>query len=130
MKTRRIKQQTSNPSPRHSGTAPGTIDRPPHDGLEAALSSLTLQHPFQVVAAPYLTKEDKRAILASWASDVWAVVSRPSLRDFPGSEGPVLVTDVLAALRALDDDAEGNFAARSYHEVGQLSDSGREGAEF
>ena len=65
------------------------------------------KHPSDVLHSPDLTRDEKRAFLASWASDAWAVVSRPALRDYPGSEGPVHVDDVLEALRALD--AAGGF---------------------
>jgi hypothetical protein len=105
MKRRRINRQTL-PAPTHREAAPltgGALRISPG----TAFSGLTFKHPFQVLVARYLTKEDKRAILASWASDVWAVVSKPALRDFPGSEGPVAVADVLAALRALDDEPIG-----------------------
>lgn len=60
-------------------------------------------HPSEVLAAPNLTREEKRAILASWASDAWAVESAPALRQCPGLIGcTVPLDDVLAALRALD----------------------------
>ena len=60
-------------------------------------------HPDAVLAAPYLTHEDKRAYLARWASDVWAVESAPALRYCPGlPDRQVPLDDVLAALRALD----------------------------
>jgi hypothetical protein len=60
-------------------------------------------HPDAVLAAPYLTREDKRAYLAGWASDVWAVESAPALRYCPGQpDRQVPLDDVLAALRALD----------------------------
>jgi hypothetical protein len=106
MKRRRINRQTL-PSPTYREAAPlagGALRISPG----TAFSGLTFKHPFQVLAARYLTKGDKRAILASWASDIWAVISRPALRDFPGSEGPVPVADVLAALRALDDETVGD----------------------
>src|SRR5215210_66876 len=60
-------------------------------------------HPDEVVSSPSLTREEKRAILASWASDAWAVESAPALRQCPGLAGcTVPLDDVLAALRALD----------------------------
>src|SRR5919107_1154643 len=65
--------------------------------------SAAFAHPDEVVASPNLTREEKRAILASWASDAWAVESAPALRQCPGLAGcTVPLDDVLAALRALD----------------------------
>jgi hypothetical protein len=60
-------------------------------------------HPQDVLTAPDLTREEKRAILASWASDVWAVESAPGLRHCPGLPGCRVSLDaVLAALKTLD----------------------------
>jgi hypothetical protein len=62
-------------------------------------------HPQDVLAAPHLTREEKRAVLASWASDVWAVESAPGLRHCPGLPGHRVSLDaVLAALKTLDPD--------------------------
>jgi hypothetical protein len=58
--------------------------------------------PREVLAAD-LPQEEKRAVLAHWASDACAVESAPALRRCPGLPGrTVPVDDVLAALRALD----------------------------
>ena len=59
-------------------------------------------HPQDVLRDPDLTKDEKRAILASWASDACAVDSQPSLRLSPGSKRPVDFDEVVDALRALD----------------------------
>ena len=59
-------------------------------------------HPREVVGDPDLTLNEKRAILASWASDACAVEAAPALRCPPGSEQPVSVDAILEALRALD----------------------------
>jgi len=59
-------------------------------------------HPNEVLRADELTREQKRAVLAGWASDAWAVESAPWLRHCPGGDRPVRLADVLAALRALD----------------------------
>jgi hypothetical protein len=65
--------------------------------------SLTFSHPDAVLAARDLTREDKRAYLAWWASDVWAVESAPALRYCPGQPGRhVPLDEILAALRRLD----------------------------
>ena len=59
-------------------------------------------HPFGIAARPDLEPEVKRAILARWASDRYAVDSKPALRRPPGARHPIPVDDVLAALRSLD----------------------------
>jgi hypothetical protein len=48
--------------------------------------------------------QEKRIILSSWASDVFAVESRPDLRDVPGMGHAIRLADILAALRRLDGD--------------------------
>jgi hypothetical protein len=58
-------------------------------------------HPGQVVDDPDLTRNEKRAILASWASDACAVEAAPELRTAPGGK-PVTFDDIMDALRALD----------------------------
>jgi hypothetical protein len=59
-------------------------------------------HPRDVVADTTLSIGEKRAILASWASDAAAVASNPALRELPGSSRMVTIDDVLEALSALD----------------------------
>ena len=62
----------------------------------------TFEHPRDVVAHPSLTLAEKRAILASWASDASAIASCPALRAPEGLKAPVSIDDILEALRALD----------------------------
>ncbi len=60
-------------------------------------------HPADVVSDPDLTLNEKRAILARWASDACAIESVPALRRAPTRGGkPVAFDDVMDALRALD----------------------------
>jgi hypothetical protein len=60
-------------------------------------------HPADVVNDPDLTLNEKRAILASWASDACAIESVPALRCAPiKGGGPVAFDDVMDALRGLD----------------------------
>ena len=61
-------------------------------------------HPREVLSDPDLTREEKRAILSSWASDACAVESSPTLRQPPGANTPVTFDEIVDALRALDDD--------------------------
>lgn len=62
-------------------------------------------HPTDVVRDADLTLNEKRAILASWASDACAVDSAPALRISPPGSKPVTFDDVMDALRALDQEA-------------------------
>jgi hypothetical protein len=56
------------------------------------------EHPSAVVSDPDLTLNEKRAILASWASDACAIEAVPALRCPPGGKRPVLFDDVIDAL--------------------------------
>ncbi|MDF0698736.1 hypothetical protein PYR71_19920 [Rhizobium sp. MC63] len=58
-------------------------------------------HPRDVLAAE-IDNDEKRAILASWASDIFAVESAPALRLCPGAERAVSYDEILEALKALD----------------------------
>jgi hypothetical protein len=60
------------------------------------------EHPRNVLSDPDLTVNEKRAILASWASDACAVEAAPALRCAPGGRQPVSVDEILEALRDLD----------------------------
>lgn len=64
-------------------------------------------HPRDVVADPTISIGEKRAILASWASDAAAVVSNPALRELPGSHRLVTIDEVLEALSELDPTPKG-----------------------
>lgn len=60
--------------------------------------------PMEVVNDPHLTVQEKRAILASWASDACAVEAAPDLRR-PPSAAIVRFDDVIDALKRLDGEA-------------------------
>ncbi|WP_082552671.1 hypothetical protein [Methylobacterium sp. Leaf456] len=61
------------------------------------------RHPREVLVHPHLSREEKRAILASWASDACALEDAPALRCLTGSKSePVSVDTVFAALAELD----------------------------
>src|SRR3954466_13758307 len=73
-------------------------------------------HPAEVVNDPDLTLNEKRAILASWASDACAVESVPELRRAPVEGGRLVAfDDVMDALRALD--ARAMETSSRYHRV-------------
>lgn len=60
------------------------------------------EHPRDVLAADDLGKDEKRAILASWASDIFAIESIPALRLYPGTEQAVSYDELIEALKTLD----------------------------
>jgi hypothetical protein len=61
-------------------------------------------HPSEVVGDPDLSLNEKRAILASWASDACAVEAAPELRQ--ATDGPpVRFDDIMEALKTLDAEA-------------------------
>jgi hypothetical protein len=60
--------------------------------------------PKDVVEHTALTLAEKRAILASWASDASAIKACPSMRAPAGLKKPVSIDEILDALRALDGD--------------------------
>ena len=60
------------------------------------------EHPNDVVGHNGLTTAEKRAILASWATDASAIASCPSMRSPAGLKQPVSIDEVLEALCELD----------------------------
>ena len=79
------------------------ISRPepaPTEGLPRPTTGF--MHPNEVVSDLRLTQAEKRAVLASWASDVRAVPDAPSLRQLDNG-AVVRVGDILRALQSLDD---------------------------
>jgi hypothetical protein len=58
--------------------------------------------PDEVLNDEELSMSEKRIILSSWASDMFAVESCPSLREIPGMGHTIRLADILAALRKLD----------------------------
>lgn len=74
--------------------------------IEFELDSLlhparAFEHPSQVVADPDLTINEKRAILASWASDACAIEASPALREGPNGK-TIQYDEIMEALRTLD----------------------------
>ena len=57
--------------------------------------------PMEVVNDPDMTTQEKRAILASWASDACAVEAAPDLRQ-PTDTSPIRFDDIMDALKRLD----------------------------
>jgi hypothetical protein len=59
-------------------------------------------HPRDVLSHPSLSISEKRAILASWASDATAIASCPTLRAPAGLKAQVTIDEILEALCELD----------------------------
>ncbi|SED16920.1 hypothetical protein [Bradyrhizobium erythrophlei] len=59
--------------------------------------------PRDVLHDARLSTDEKRVILSSWASDMYAVDSEPALREVPGIPHRLCLGDILAALKRLDD---------------------------
>jgi hypothetical protein len=65
------------------------------------------EHPSEVVSDPDFTLNEKRAILASWASDACTLETAPNLRAGPNGL-PVRFDDIMDALRTLDKQVNGD----------------------
>jgi hypothetical protein len=71
-------------------------------GPTVLLQGMQLQRPIDVVRAPALSVDDKLPILAAWASDFYAVDSKPALRQLPGTPEPISIDEAQSALKELD----------------------------
>ncbi|WP_244471235.1 hypothetical protein, partial [Rhizobium ecuadorense] len=71
-------------------------------GPATLLRGMQLQRPTDVVKAAALSADDKRTILAAWASDFYAVDSKPAFRLIPGTAEPVPIDEIHSALAELD----------------------------
>jgi hypothetical protein len=71
-------------------------------------------HPRDVLADARLSVAEKRAVLASWASDAAAVSSNPALRELAGVYAKVDIDEVLEALSSLDPDPSGSPGGKPY----------------
>jgi hypothetical protein len=83
------------------------FSHPIHPSIDPEFDDLlhpaqAFERPRDVVDDADLTVNEKRAILASWASDACAVEAVPALRRPPASRQVVTVDEILDALRALD----------------------------
>lgn len=56
-------------------------------GPTVLVRGMQVRRPNDVVKAPSLSIDDKRTILAAWASDFYAVESKPTLRQLAQSAG-------------------------------------------
>ena len=76
-------------------------------GLGAALErwlrpAIGFQRPPDVLKDPFLDLDEKREVLASWASDASSVRDEPHLRWLLGTPEPVPLAEVREALASLD----------------------------
>ena len=76
-------------------------------GLGAALErwlrpAVGFGHPRDVLKDPLLDLTEKRAVLASWASDASSVRDEPNMRWLLGTPEPVPLADIRDALAKLD----------------------------
>jgi hypothetical protein len=62
--------------------------------------------PSDVLEDASLSTDEKRVILSSWASDMYVVESKPTLREIPGIPHRLRLEDILAALKQSDDDTD------------------------
>ena len=108
-------QQMETPIERLGPVASATLRSSAVDPFEAFVApGDVFRHPREVLTYPGLSKAEKRAILASWASDACAVESCPALRCLPGCKAePVPLDAVLAALLELDGIAATGSAAEA-----------------
>jgi hypothetical protein len=89
----------------HHPTTPQTNSSSDRLDLDALLHPAgAFAHPLDVVRDPDLTRNEKRAILASWASDACAIEAAPALRQTPAGHA-VRFDDIMDALRMLDQEA-------------------------
>lgn len=86
-------------------TNPGTLNPLFHPAAHC-------DSPAEVLNAKDLSAPEKRIILSSWASDMYAVESCPALREIPGMSHAVRLVDILAALRKLDGDNDNDDPPR------------------
>jgi hypothetical protein len=86
--------------------------------------SSAFAHPSEVVGDPDLTLNEKRAILASWASDASAIEAAPELRSCP-SGTRVRFDEIMEALRTLDKQANAHNYRGEFHKRGALRRAGQ-----
>jgi hypothetical protein len=92
--------------PLHRGEVLGEWDL--NDLLHPAQA---FESPAAVLTDPDLTVSEKRAILASWASDACAVEAAPDLRAGPSGR-LVRFDEIMEALRTLDKETNGDTYRR------------------
>ncbi|MDM9622022.1 hypothetical protein [Rhizobium sp. S96] len=74
--------------------------------------AMHFDHPRDVLTAGDISKDEKRAILASWASDISTIESMPAWRRYPGTDHIVSYDEVVATLKALDGNDQNMLAQK------------------
>jgi hypothetical protein len=89
------------------------------------------EHPSEVVNDHDLTLNEKRAILASWASDACAIEAVPTLRCLPDGKRPVPFDEVMDALRMLDEEVRrtGRTSRNRHTPKGSRKNSSNDGPD-
>lgn len=85
--------------------------------------------PADVLRDADLTTNEKRAILASWASDACAIEASPELRAPPNGT-LVSFDEIMDALKSLDGEAPGDKVTRLMARADRLRDLYRGGSMF
>ncbi len=88
-------------TPHSQSASPADVMGVPASPLPAAPTVL-FREPSEVLAHPALASSEKRALLASWASDACAVENLPNWRKLPETGALVSLDEILNALQALD----------------------------
>jgi hypothetical protein len=79
---------------------------PEKRSVKPARAFWEFSYPHQVLQNPNMSMEEKRAVLAAWASDVHAVESMPTMRHLPGTPFPVTFSSIMDARLRLDREIE------------------------
>lgn len=66
-------------------------------GPVVLMQGMHLERPTDVVETSALSVNEKRTILAAWASDLYALYPRPARRQLPGTPEAVSIDDVREA---------------------------------
>lgn len=101
---------------------------PGNNFLPPSVCNEVFGHPDDVLEHPRLRRSEKRALLASWASDANAVAHIPTLRQLP--DGSIVkVDEIIRALKAMDS-VDGTVADRSHRRLWQGSFKGPRHTSF
>jgi hypothetical protein len=95
-------QVTVDLQPTHDPSLSASPRQAHRGGETLAAETFPFRNPQEVLAHPALGTSDKRAILASWASDACAVENLPNWRRLPDTGALLPLDDILDALQALD----------------------------
>ena len=99
-----------------------------HDFDGLVHPSQVFEHPRDVLSDPDLSLNEKRAILASWASDACAIEAAPALRKTPSGR-VVSFDEIMDAMRSLDSEyARSILRKEVFVNQRRMSGAGNQGA--